>query len=258
MPISASSSSVGSEHVRVNLSLTLSRRNARLSIVPRPKGASASNTRRSSSADSERAPHRGLTRHGRHNNGRGHNADRRIRWPAFSRLSLPPQAISCDLEIASISDSQARGLDKSLDAPLAQHEHVLDHILGRADVPIAVVPCELRELDEIESDLRPIAAEHRDYLRCSLISPLRTTDGHRSSMASRRSALLLRSESTRVGPDRSSRPTPGPAVERTPVHRRVVHTRVTPSALTRSGSSRSINRTAPGTAFAAASAPPSY
>jgi hypothetical protein len=67
--------------------------------------------------------------------------------------------LSRNFEIPPIFDAKQRYLDESLDASLTEQKHILDHILGWGDLSVAVVPCELGEVQEIESKWRPVLAE---------------------------------------------------------------------------------------------------
>lgn len=64
------------------------------------------------------------------------------------------QLVSGDSEITPISHGQASHLDQPFEIAQAEQEYVLDHIVGRRDFPVAIIPSEFGEFQEVESDGR--------------------------------------------------------------------------------------------------------
>ena len=85
--------------------------------------------------------------------------------------------------VSPVGDREVRSRDESAQLPLAQQEDVIDDVVGRRDLPVAVVPCELDELQEIEGGICHGLAECADDTSPPACSSLRPTDCHQPSLA---------------------------------------------------------------------------
>ena len=66
---------------------------------------------------------------------------------------MTPKRGSVDLHVTPINESEAGRPDEAGEVALGQQEHVVDDVLGRSDISVAVVPCNLEYLEEVECDI---------------------------------------------------------------------------------------------------------
>jgi len=87
----------------------------------------------------------------------------------------PPRGVSGQPEVPPVTDRQASGLHKAVEAAPGTEQHVVDNFRRRCDLAVAVMPGKLQQLDQVESGGRVLFAEHiperRLPLRPSSCSP---------------------------------------------------------------------------------------
>lgn len=103
--------------------------------------------------------------------------------------------VGCDAEIASVLDCETTRTDETIEAAVAHHENVVDDFVRRCDLAVAVVPGELKELQEVQCRRRQSIAERSGDPRLSLSSAFGTADGHRAYSA----AIERRPSTSQIG-----------------------------------------------------------
>lgn len=83
-----------------------------------------------------------------------------------------------DLEVPPVRHRQSGRPDELIDISVAQQEHVVDDVIGRGELPVAVVPGELGELEKIECGRGLIRPENGLHPLPAVLSPLGPTDCH--------------------------------------------------------------------------------
>jgi hypothetical protein len=103
------------------------------------------------------------------------HAERHQLWAA-------PPSVGSNLEVSPIGDPQMRRGDKAGDAAVAQEKHVIDDLLGRRDISIAVVPRKLYEFQKVEGPGGLLLAEHGSDALLSFSSPIRAAHRHQGHL----------------------------------------------------------------------------
>lgn len=81
-------------------------------------------------------------------------------------------------EIAPVGDSETRRTDQPVDGAIAEQKQVLDNVIGRRHLSVAVVPGKLNELQKVERDRCVPFSKQGNHARFALCPSLRSTYRH--------------------------------------------------------------------------------
>lgn len=84
------------------------------------------------------------------------------------------------LEVSVVSNSKACCLNEAFEVPIAKCEHVLDHLRGRSDLSVAVVPSQFDKFDQVQGHGCLVFADDGNYSSFPFLASFCSTDRHRT------------------------------------------------------------------------------